>query len=1493
MKPFKSLIIGLIGTLGIISTAGADTVLEFNSIHSPARPGIPYEDGINGLNYVSFNNFTNNPNIGVGGREGNEREFMVVKYCENGECCTDPDDLACYYADTQAHNIKEGDVLRFEIYFHDNGSDPFDDNDDRNSPLAKNVRVGIDLSDISAGSSEPELMIRPKGFIKANNNEYRSVANDPESVYKDSRGNVIREARDDVQTFLESLDLTLAPTDKFHLVMKKVNEDDEEWDIDEDDADDPWHWGFRYTWEGGNMTSNSTTFTHPDTDRGTTVNVTPNVSEDKMWLTFDQLPGCFRYSGFAYFDAIVVAKDEPDEPDTPDGPDKPKPVCEKLYVDHPEDIYENTYSKFKAIAISGDEKFNSKIEYSVEEGHGEFFVTDPNRPPLNPSNIINETKAIILGKLTAHNNNAAISVLDIIGNILSPTISLPSNAPAASNRTLFPTNGNKVWVDPNDTVYFLAGEAGEDVIHVRAELAEAGQCERDFDIVEQNACASLNLTSAPQETLLVGDATHLAVDPVDINGNPLPAGTEIVWTTDTGGTFHNGSESGTKLTTTLADGSVKFMNSTDSGYVQANIPVTDPSYSKACRDRLILTFPAPPLTCRDLEPQIRDAQTSERVRRLENNKIYTIISDVEYSAPHSANINYKINTQYGTFIKRGSPYIPYIHMIAALQSEYRVNKTTIGRIFGEDNLTTEINTSPLSKILLVTYSDIPGNSDVVLSVRAEGFSNPECAKIFGITEVERPDEVGECRSLTINPVHTIFDPSERYTVFNITGDFEDHPGGLQVSTSHGEISKYGEENYSTTIRYSHSEVAASNNVLAVVYKADEDYNGETVTITAVVTNPTNSACEDAVSGSSTPPGEDDLICNNLDIIKPDSPWKIEEDDDRQDFQIKVTTTPPNREDELYYTWQVLNDGEWTSPNSGDLIDSKLGQLSARLEDFDDNTRVEIFASYTKNGPKIDACSDFIRARLEGESEEPTIEKFVYPTNKINDADTEVINIGQFEDTKYVTYMVVFTPGSTKSVEIFESALDRGGNIDGNQRGQLTFKDMVVYTLKEGKTRGKTILETAGYEDDDDPSSRLEEFNDENFDPLTSHNYACDRNETSFCMDGTAEDFASGDALRFNNINDLGEDGKIIIKYQMENNSSITDRSCENLTIADGCGEEFNNEVRFTAYEDNDYEGDEFDDKDRAKVIVICPFVLTREGGDIFFHDVIDTGIDVAQCSRVKGHDGPGITPTPPRDRGVVSTGPGDLPNTAITLDLPSHDVCRYSNLSSNIEGYNDVLKHFSSTICELRADVAERWQEDNINKSIAANITRIARWGENISSMSERLTTSTRGSGVFVRNGDLTIEDGLIITAEGGIPAAQTYIVQNGDLIIKGNITYDSGSLTDRSSKLIPSAAFIVINGDIKIAKNVTRIDGIIMAVDLDKTGKGRIMSLDGSTTTKLVINGSLVGDVYDLFANRRGTGDPTKDEGSVTIHYDERILLNTPPGISELIDVQQAIVPN
>jgi hypothetical protein len=167
--------------------------------------------------------------------------------------------------------------------------------------------------------------------------------------------------------------------------------------------------------------------------------------------------------------------------------------------------------------------------------------------------------------------------------------------------------------------------------------------------------------------------------------------------------------------------------------------------------------------------------------------------------------------------------------------------------------------------------------------------------------------------------------------------------------------------------------------------------------------------------------------------------------------------------------------------------------------------------------------------------------------------------------------------------------------------------------------------------------------------------------------------------------------------------------------------------------------------------------------------------------------------------------------------------------------------------------------------------------------------------GIFTTTNDLTIDgqNGAYVVSENSpVPENQTYIINGADLIINSNIEYSN--FDPQNPTNISTAAFIVIDGNIKISNDVDRIDAIIMAVDSDDIGDdGQIMSLeDEETKTLLTINGSVFGNVRNLFKNRRGSGDISRDQGSITINFDQRILLNPPPAITELINLYQVVVP-
>jgi len=139
--------------------------------------------------------------------------------------------------------------------------------------------------------------------------------------------------------------------------------------------------------------------------------------------------------------------------------------------------------------------------------------------------------------------------------------------------------------------------------------------------------------------------------------------------------------------------------------------------------------------------------------------------------------------------------------------------------------------------------------------------------------------------------------------------------------------------------------------------------------------------------------------------------------------------------------------------------------------------------------------------------------------------------------------------------------------------------------------------------------------------------------------------------------------------------------------------------------------------------------------------------------------------------------------------------------------------------------------------------------------------------------------------ANGDIGANMSFVVKDADLIINSNIEYGATDYSNPNN--IPSAACIVINGNIIIDNDVTRIDCILMAVDTENNGRGKVTNMavfdpENLSNNPLVINGSLMGDVHGLFSTRIWSGNPERDEGAVTIRYDERLLLNIPVIIRE-----------
>jgi len=324
---------------------------------------------------------------------------------------------------------------------------------------------------------------------------------------------------------------------------------------------------------------------------------------------------------------------------------------------------------------------------------------------------------------------------------------------------------------------------------------------------------------------------------------------------------------------------------------------------------------------------------------------------------------------------------------------------------------------------------------------------------------------------------------------------------------------------------------------------------------------------------------------------------------------------------------------------------------------------------------------------------------------------------------------------------------------------------------------------------------------------------------------------------------------------------------------------------------------------RANALVqsFCQYILTRAAGDIYLETDLNFGKDIYLCSEYKSSTGLIVTPGAPPPPGAPGTG------TNATVPI-GHEVCSQGltvdqqGNQVTLFGENAASVNLSSQICEVKLRPGESWSKATITSTIQENKTRISRWEPNLNSYSNLITTfddsglPSTNTGVYhISNSDLTIGDGFgtdIVLHDG--QGAKTFIVENGDLIIKSNIKYGDcnkllGICTVRDTA---SLAFIVLNGNVYIDPSVTEVSGVFFVQQGDDSESGRVKSLSsGDSFEKLTIFGSVYGDIQDLFTHHKFAGDPAANDGSVVIRFDERIILNTPPGLQDVLGLEQSEV--
>jgi hypothetical protein len=1619
-----ALILCLILTGNIVASA---------STYTPDRPDNAFNsENESGYTYPTFNNFqydAANPWNKAGSQRNNdERQFLLAKYCDGGTC----DDNA-YYDTVNLQNAQVGEQVEFEIYFHNNASDPYDDYPQTSSPDASNVKVGIDLND-------PE---HPVGFIYSPDNRYKenngsTIAYEPgDFIYEN--GNVGDTARtaSDMSTFLNLPDnLTLELREDWsvlYMAYGTKSAAEEAADID-DLSTDGLH-TFYYNLVPTADTNINVHNASPAQSIGTHVTTDQESNQEYVW--FSKLPGCFRYGGYIQFRAYIVEK--PEEPNVCEdlslastrelsadevatvtagastGPlyelsldtldfnngtipagtkikwealDDPSPtfwvpflgsylavsdtefetlavlpagdnsiifegtgrvavevetvdpdldsrlcedetiiveeeqVCEELQVNYQDPIYEDRLSTFNAKSIDPDgDVFKGKITYSVDAGHGKFYL---NKPPLT------------------ENSSPTITEFDANGAIAVPGGGWcgPDNTNESDTRTGFPgVDLGTVWDNSIDYEIDFTDVIGTTEFDISATFDNADTDDDDDD----NNTPAIPGTALPDFTIgeIIDISSTVAInqdnlfekyDPKEFYQVPEWVKTGLI--PKAPASYVNPDEVKISVLDLLEaeaagfEPAGAFAFEIDPNFTANYQPLADiianpyaldlsieplfdgvlfPSYSTITVDPGTEVYfwgddPGEDVihvttACTDEEECERDFDVTPLPRSCE---AITVECD-----PENAGVGEDVTCEITSTVDSEGDVLPDTTQFL-WTTDTDCTFSDPNNIGGATNhLNTLIDqpitcTNPLQEgTIFVTIDEsdelysstcstpITISSDLVcedLSLYLRQFGEADLEANLAARLIYSVSAEADYSQPNVNTVTLAIDAGVGRFLTDITADQFISLVSLVPPIGDLELSDL-ENIFDATQIHTSVEVAELELATLVTFS---DPTNSAQALTAVATGYEDTTeCFDSIGF------EEDQLCEYLEIEEDDDCFSVTGDFENHDGEVEVCVSDGE------IAKEGTEDFSECLTFSEDEVASSGNELNFECNDTEDAT-----ISAEAVGSDNPECSDSITPEVDDNP--PEIEKFVYPENAIRDADDNLINIAEAAVTPYVTYMLVVNIGDDiTDIDIWDESISASGKIgsSGSLSGFLNFEELAVFVV-DGNDE-KSVYTSSGYHEDAlSPSGKYSDFHDDNLnldDDLDDlkDDFDCDEgnNDENFCLDDyddAEKNFGKGSKLRFKNVDQLDDDSFIIIKYEMANVSVINQSTCQNLPADSGCGEAFLNIGRYES------EDDEYDDADDAEVIVVCPYILTREGGDVFFHDVIDTGAEAAYCSEFKGGDGPGITPVPVPEQTTPSTGSGDLPDGTLSLD--THDICKYSNLDTGIEGYDNVLKNFSSTICELQATVAEEWTEQYINDAITANLTKVARWGETLFTKSfstmASITSNNDQSGVFVSlTSDINIDEEFIIGPYEEIPAGQTYIVQGHDLNINANIVYAESDFTNPNA--IPSAAFIVIDGNINIAPNVTEINGVFMAINTDSDmDYGQVVAAAGTdgnkkTSAQLTIHGNLVGNVYDLFTNRVHVGNASQDEGSVVIHYDERILLNTPPGISELVSVEYALVPN
>ncbi|MBT4056104.1 hypothetical protein HOE67_03260 [Candidatus Peregrinibacteria bacterium] len=975
-------------------------------------------------------------------------------------------------------------------------------------------------------------------------------------------------------------------------------------------------------------------------------------------------------------------------------------------------------------------------------------------------------------------------------------------------------------------------------------------------------CANLNAAFKDGTTeMAVGETKQILIESITSNLDK-PFSTRVKWLTDTEGTLifpeaAQETSDGGYLTLYPDVASATLQKPTKAGTLTLEVPTA----TNVCSQTFTVTKDTPAV-CENLGTSIlyKDMLSFSLPIRIakeelaKGNEAVLIRSIVTYSEPKN-NITVSYKSAHGCFNKAiKKPELP-----RAVNNIWFPSTDAAGTLLCDPTLSGVPEKNP---VYFIPNKNLEaGTYTNAILIDVENTSVLDCTTTIPMEITEKPVEPLSCKSIELVPTQPDFQTAGTTDGTHIYVDLtnsttNDYNGKFEFSTNKGTF-----QNGTSTIElpFTSSTISAAGGILQ---GADPTPGGTPTVITVKGIDEGGELCTANLTKSKTPVVK--TPCKSLDIVQPSGTWKAT----GGDTPFQIIASPSSS----LYTY------EWTSSSTGaGQFAKKTTQGTSGLTNtykfsqVGDTATVKVVGQYAST-----LCERSIPATGGGGGGTPStpkITKKVKLTEPREGDFEDTINIPADTDQEVQFKVRVYNLHNTRSLEIEEDEWNNG-RIEGSENGDLTYIDESIQIEVGRKTY-----------DFDDIEEDLE----------------CDSDEIDsgdFCVEN---DFEKDGRLGFKNMDSISQ---IRIFYDMEVDS-ISEQDCKTMRSKDGCGEEFENKASFTAYRNKDFRTQLKTGNADAKIIVICPYIITRTGGDVFFNTVLKTAdsIDIAYCSKLKNFRGVNILSKEKVPYTTADSGTSKEEATQY-LQKPSHDICKYSNLKgspSGLDEYSNPLENFSSVICEMKAEVAEDWQKTNVINQIENNLQKLSIWSKEPNDSTLR-SQPADPTGIFKwENKNVTIDsytkdNTFTIKSEDqyDTPAAQTYVIMNGDLHIKSNIKYQDIDLvtTTLNPKALPSAAFIEINGNIYIDDAVEELWGTYIAVDLKEGASrgqtGQILAEGGTSYNPLRIFGNLVGDVTNLFDNRKYVGNIADDEGSITIKYIENIIVNTPPGLSQLMDVSR-----